>query len=65
MTHVVSGISSQTEMTVTPDYRGVNTAVGTKICLVDDKKVRQRDWNLDRMDGTGPSGYNFIPVKCR
>ena len=41
-------------MTVTPDYRGVNTAVGTKICLVDDKKVRQRDWNLDRMDGTGP-----------
>ena len=65
MTHVVSGISSQTEMTVTPDYRGVNTAVGTKICLVDDKKVRQRDWNLDRMDGTGPSGYNFIPSKMQ
>ena len=33
MTHVVSGTQTQTEMTVTPDYRGVNTAVGTKICL--------------------------------
>ena len=65
MTHVVSGIATQTSMTVTPDYRGVNAAVGTKICLVNDKKVRQTDWNLDRLDGTGPSGYNFDPAKMQ
>ena len=65
MTHVISGIATQTSMTVTPDYRGVNAAVGTKICLVSDKKVRQVDWNLDRMDGTGPSGYNFDPAKMQ
>ena len=65
MTHVVSAVTTQTQMTVTPDYRGVNTAVGTKVCLVSDKKVRQKDWNLDRMDGTGPSGYNFDPAKMQ
>jgi len=57
MTHVVSHVNSQTEINVTPDYRGVNTALGAKVCLVSDKKVRQADFNLDRMDGTGPSGY--------
>ena len=57
MTHVVSHVNSQTEVNVTPDYRGVNTALGAKVCLVSDKKVRQADFNLDRMDGTGPSGY--------
>ena len=65
MTHVISGISTQTSMTVTPDYRGVNAAVGTKVCLVSDKKVRQEDWNLDRLDGTGPSGYDFDPAKMQ
>ena len=65
MTHVISGISTQTSMTVTPDYRGVNAAVGTKVCLVADKKVKQEDWNLDRMDGTGGSGYNFDPAKMQ
>ena len=65
MTHVISGIATQTSMTVTPDYRGVNAAVGTKICLVADKKVRQTDWNLDRLDGTGPSGYDFDPAKMQ
>ena len=65
MTHVISGIATQTSMTVTPDYRGVNAAVGTKVCLVSDKKVRQVDWNLDKMDGTGPSGYNFDPAKMQ
>ena len=65
MTHVVSSIATQTSMTVTPDYRGVNAAVGTKVCLVADKKVRQSDWNLDRLDGTGPSGYNFDPAKMQ
>ena len=65
MTHVISGIATQTSMTVTPDYRGVNAAVGTKVCLVADKKIRQEDWNLDRMDGTGPSGYNFDPARMQ
>ena len=65
MTHVVSHVNSQTEITVTPDYRGVNVAEGVKICLVTDKKVKQSEWNLDRLDGTGASGYNMDPSKMQ
>ncbi len=59
MTHVVSNVDSQTQITVTPDYRGVNQVYAAKINLVTDKKVLQSEWNLDKLDGTGPSGYNM------
>ena len=65
MTHVVTHISSQTEMTVAPDYRGVNPATGAKLCLVTDKKVRQAEFNLDSLDGNGPSGYNIDIAKMQ
>ena len=59
MTHVVSHVDSQTQCTITPDYRGVNEVLAAKVCLVTDKKVKQDEFNLDRLDGTGPSGYNI------
>ena len=59
MTHVVSYVDSQTSMAVTPDYRGVNPVYAAKVNLITDKKVLQEEWNLDRMDGTGGSGYNM------
>ena len=58
MTHVVSSVVSNTEMTITPDYRGVNTAVNAKLCLISDKRVKQNDYNLDKLDGTGQSAYD-------
>jgi hypothetical protein len=58
MTHCVSSIESQTSMTVTPDYRGAVDAVASKLCKVDDIIVPQANFNLDKLDGTGPSGYN-------
>ena len=57
MTHVISGISSDTAMTVTPDFRGVTPASACKICLVSDKKTKQNEFNKDKLDGTGSSGY--------
>ena len=59
MTHVVSHVDSDTSMTVTPDFRGVTEVLAAKVCLVNDKKVKQDEFNLDRLDGTGPSGYNI------
>jgi hypothetical protein len=58
MTHVISHIDSQTQMSLTPDYRGVRAAINAKMCLVKDKKVKQGDFNLDKMDGTGQSAYD-------
>ena len=58
MTHTVSSISSQTSMTVTPDYRGATDATNSKLCKVEDFIFYQEEFNIDKLDGTGPSGYN-------
>jgi len=59
MTHVVSAVTSQTSLSVTPDYRGTNNVVAAKACLIQDFVTPQGQWNLDNCDGTGPSGYNI------
>jgi len=53
----VLDIASDTSMTISPAYRGA-TASMTTISRTVDTKVAQADWNLDRFDGTGSSGYN-------
>ena len=65
MTHVVAQVNSNTQMFVTPDYRGVNVSAGVKACLVLDKIAKQSEFNLDTIDGNGPSGYNFDPGKMQ
>ncbi len=55
-TYKVTSVESQTEIHIQPSYRGTSTvgAVATKTV---DTKARQKDWNIDKADGTGPSGY--------
>jgi hypothetical protein len=65
MTHVISHVIDQTTMTMNPDWRGVVDVYAAKANLVIDKKVKQADFNLDRLDGTGPSGYNIDIAKMQ
>lgn len=65
MTHAVTSINSQVEMTVSPDFRGAAPAIGAKLCLVQDLIIPQSEWNMDKCDGTGPSGYNIDPTKMQ
>ena len=65
MTHVVSHVNSHTELTITPDWRGVVDITGAKTNLIVDKKTKQQDFNLDKLDGTGPSGYNIDIAKMQ
>tara|TARA_B110000503_G_scaffold12801_1_gene17440 strand:+ start:27394 stop:33726 length:6333 start_codon:yes stop_codon:yes gene_type:complete len=65
MTHVVSHVNSNSELTVTPDFRGIVDVLAAKANLVVDKKVKQQDFNLDRLDGTGPSGYDIDIAKMQ
>ena len=65
MTHVVSHVNSQTECTIAPDWRGVVDITGAKLNLIVDKKTKQSDFNLDTLDGTGPSGYDIDIAKMR
>ncbi len=52
-------------MFVTPDYRGVNTSQGVKVCAVVDKKAKQSEFNRDKLDGNGKSGYNWDVSKMQ
>lgn len=56
MSYKVLTISSDTTMTINPAYRGV-TLSNVIISKTIDTRTPQSQWNLDRMDGTGPSGF--------
>lgn len=64
MMHFVSNVDSNTEIHVTPDYRGV-TGSGVRIQKVAEKRIPQMKFNLDKLDGTGPSRFNFDPNKMQ
>ena len=65
MTHVVSHVVDNSTMYVTPDFRGVRNVTGAKINLIVDKKVKQSEFNLDKLDGTGSSNYKIDPAKMQ
>ena len=57
----VLDVFSDTLITITPPYRG-STLAGQNTAVVNktvDIRVPQSLWNIDKCDGTGPSGYNL------
>ena len=65
MTHVVSSVTSDTQISITPDFRGTIDVTQVKLCLVRDFITPQSEFNMDRIDGTGPSGYNVDVAKMQ
>ena len=65
MTHVVSSVTSDTQISITPDFRGTVDVTQVKLCLVRDFITPQSEFNMDRIDGTGPSGYNVDVAKMQ
>jgi hypothetical protein len=59
MTYKVGTIASDTALTINPEYRGVNNSSGIKMAAVIDTRVPQSQFNIDKVDGTGISGYNM------
>jgi hypothetical protein len=59
MTYRVGSITSDTAMTINPEYRGVNNSSGIKMATVIDDRIPQSEFNIDKVDGTGISGYNM------
>jgi hypothetical protein len=60
----VEGITSDTSMTISPSYRGASAQYALVAKTVD-TKIPQSEWNLDTMDGDGPSGYNLDLTKMQ
>jgi hypothetical protein len=69
MSHVVSSITSDTVMTVTPDFRGAVNVSNVKMVKTIDYIIPQNKWNVDRLDGTSsvfnPSGYLIDQTKMQ
>ena len=51
-------VDSATSMEISPPYRGP-TVSGVRVNLTQNIRTEQSQWNLDRCDGSGPSGYNI------
>jgi hypothetical protein len=58
MTHYVTEVPNDTTMSVSPDYRGTTNVSGIKASLVQDTRIPQPNFNIDTIDGNGPSGFN-------
>lgn len=56
--YVVAEISSDTRLTVTPAYKGA-TNLTSRYIITQEIRVPQTEWNMDRLDGSGPSGYTL------
>jgi hypothetical protein len=59
MSYRVIEIQSDTRLHVSPAYRGETQLLQAVANKTIDYKYPQSSWNLDRCDGTGPSGYNL------
>lgn len=60
----VVDIASDTSMTISPSYRGA-TADYVVISRTVDTRIPQSQWNIDKCDGTGPSGFNLDLTKMQ
>ena len=60
----VDGIISDTQMVIFPDYRGP-TSDNVPVTKTVETEWPQSDWNIDRCDGTGKSGYTLDPTKMQ
>jgi len=60
----VESITNNETLTISPSYRGASAQYALVAKTVD-TKIPQSEWNLDTMDGNGPSGYNMDLTKMQ
>jgi hypothetical protein len=54
----ITDIASDTSMTISPSYRAATSSF-VIISKTQELRIPQSQWNMDKMDGTGPSGYTI------
>jgi len=65
MSYRVTGILSDNTITITPPYRGASQANNAVLSKTIDYVVPSSQFNVDRLDGTGPSGYKIDLTKMQ
>ena len=64
MSYLVLQVDSATSFEISPAYRGVGIS-GVRVNLTQDTKTPQSEWNLDKCDGAGPSGFQLDLAKMQ
>jgi hypothetical protein len=65
MSYIVQAITSDTAMTIYPEYRGTANITNTIVSKTIDTRFIQSSWNIDKMDGTGASLMNLDLTKMQ
>lgn len=65
MSHTVTSITDNNRMSIVPPFRGVINENRVRMAVRSELRVRQPDFNIDPLDGTGPSGFTFDPSKMQ
>jgi hypothetical protein len=66
MSYLILSITSNTQMIVSPEYRGTTISSGAVVVTKrTQQRVAQSSWNIDKCDGTGPSGFNLDLTKMQ
>ena len=56
--YLVLSVDSDTSLQIAPSYRGISIT-GIRLNLTEEDRYPQDTWNLDKCNGSGPSGYNL------
>jgi len=65
MSYIVQQLTSDTAMTIYPEYRGGANISGAVVSKTIDVKFAQSSWNIDKLDGTGASLMNLDLTKMQ
>ena len=65
MSYIVQAITSDTAMTIYPEYRGAANITNVVASKTIDTRYVQSSWNIDKMDGTGASLMNLDLTKMQ
>ena len=65
MSHTVTSIIDNNRMTVVPPFRGVVNENRVRLAVRQEIRVRQTDFNIDPLDGTGASGFTLDSSKMQ
>jgi hypothetical protein len=68
MTHTVTSIIGDTQLTFNPPYRGASSISSSQpvtVCKIKETRVPQSQFNRDTIDGKGPSGFNIDVTKMQ
>jgi len=58
MTYLITKITNDTSLNISPAYRGPTISL-VRITKTEEIRVAQDQFNLDKLDGSGPSGYTI------